>query len=202
VHLVIVRHGERRSGALEHEDLGLTERGREQARRLGAWLREEGWRFTGLYASTLPRARETAELVGAELGLTPRLEPRLREAGSCDPSGAPIPDEAPAPYGFAPRDRPDAPVRPAGESWSQFRGRVAEALRAVLAEHAGATDCAGLICHSGVHNAAYEILEGLDRVSRVEWAVALTGFTHYEQVRGAWILRAHNVTDHLGRPPR
>jgi probable phosphoglycerate mutase len=58
-------------------DSPLTERGRSQAVALAERLRGE--RIERLYASPLPRARDTAAAVGAALGLTPVTVPALRE---------------------------------------------------------------------------------------------------------------------------
>jgi probable phosphoglycerate mutase len=50
-----------------HTDVPLNERGRAQARAVAETLREVG--LVGLVSSDLSRARETAEIVGASLGL-------------------------------------------------------------------------------------------------------------------------------------
>ena len=79
--ILLARHGEtvsnkerRFQGQL---DVPLNDTGREQARALAERLREEP--LAALYASPLSRARETAEIVGAALGLEVRLDDRLKE---------------------------------------------------------------------------------------------------------------------------
>lgn len=59
-------------------DTPLNDNGRRQAMELGARAAELG--ISSLWSSDLSRARETAEIVGARIGLEPRLDPRLREA--------------------------------------------------------------------------------------------------------------------------
>jgi len=59
-------------------DTPLNEHGRLQAARLAERLVGQG--IAALWSSDLSRARETAEIVGARLGLGVRLDPRLREA--------------------------------------------------------------------------------------------------------------------------
>jgi broad specificity phosphatase PhoE len=59
-------------------DTPLNAAGRVQAAELGAHVADLG--FASLWSSDLSRARETAEIVGARIGLQPRLDARLREA--------------------------------------------------------------------------------------------------------------------------
>jgi broad specificity phosphatase PhoE len=56
---------------------GINQAGRAQA--LAALETLKGARVQAVYSSDLPRARQTAELVAASLGLDVTLEPRLRE---------------------------------------------------------------------------------------------------------------------------
>jgi broad specificity phosphatase PhoE len=73
VKLYLVRHGESESNVagIINDDparpVSLTERGRRQARAAAGGLR--GIPFTSAYASRFPRARQTAEIILAGLGL-------------------------------------------------------------------------------------------------------------------------------------
>ena len=58
----------------------LTEKGREQAERLGRLLAAAGFAPDAILTSPLVRARETAELVAARLGVRFQVEPRLADA--------------------------------------------------------------------------------------------------------------------------
>lgn len=77
--LYLVRHGEtdwnraRRIQGLT--DIPLNDTGRAQAKTTGTLLSRRAW--DGVYASPLSRARETAEIIAAELGLR---EPTLLDA--------------------------------------------------------------------------------------------------------------------------
>lgn len=79
--LWLVRHGEtdwNAEGRLQgHSDRPLTPRGREQAAQAAA--RMTGLRFGALVSSDLFRARETAGILAAALGIEPRSDVRLRE---------------------------------------------------------------------------------------------------------------------------
>ena len=79
--ILIARHGEtdwnRERRFQGHADPPLNELGREQARELAAALAESG--VTAVYSSPLARARETAEIVAAALGLPVETRDALRE---------------------------------------------------------------------------------------------------------------------------
>ena len=79
--LLIARHGEtdwnRERRWQGHADPPLNVLGRAQARQLAAALAREG--LEAIYASDLRRAYETAEIVGALLGLPVTSDPGLRE---------------------------------------------------------------------------------------------------------------------------
>lgn len=87
--LLLVRHGETTSnvrGALDTALPGapLTALGREQAVALGRELRAEGLAPERLLSSEALRARETAALVGAELGTDPHAVPGVYEVQAGD----------------------------------------------------------------------------------------------------------------------
>jgi broad specificity phosphatase PhoE len=79
--LLLVRHGEtdwNADGRLQGQtDRPLSDFGRRQARQLAEDLAAE--ELTAIYASDLARARETAEIVGARVGLRVVLDAGLRE---------------------------------------------------------------------------------------------------------------------------
>ncbi len=80
--LLLVRHGEtdwNRDGRWQGgSDTSLNDVGREQARALADEL--DG-NISTVYSSDLARARETAEIVVANIGLPVQIDPRLRERG-------------------------------------------------------------------------------------------------------------------------
>ncbi|XP_071502022.1 serine/threonine-protein phosphatase PGAM5, mitochondrial-like [Diadema antillarum] len=89
-HLILIRHGQYNLQGATDEARILTALGREQAELTGKRLKELGHPYTVLVSSTMARAKETADLIQAQL---PPEIPRME----CDllREGAPIPPEPP-----------------------------------------------------------------------------------------------------------
>jgi broad specificity phosphatase PhoE len=117
---VLVRHGETEWSSQARyaggTDVALSDRGREQAGELTAWVAHAG--LVGVWCSPLVRARETAEIAIGDTGLELHIDPRLaelhfgeaegltveqmresfpdrRRAFECDPIAAPLPGGEP-----------------------------------------------------------------------------------------------------------
>jgi alpha-ribazole phosphatase/probable phosphoglycerate mutase len=77
----LVRHGQtdwNLEGRFQGQsDLPLNQIGRAEARSLAGQLRDQS--FMAIFTSDLMRAKETAEIIGEEMGLQVTQEPRLRE---------------------------------------------------------------------------------------------------------------------------
>jgi broad specificity phosphatase PhoE len=130
--VLLVRHGEtdyNASGRFQGRiDTPLNDCGRAQACSLARALLGE--RLRALYSSPLMRARETAEIVGARLGLEPRYDHRLMEADVGEWQGR-LSDEilAEDPDGLAAWRAADPRFRfPGGESVAEQAARVTAAL--------------------------------------------------------------------------
>jgi len=130
--VLLVRHGETDDNAADRFqgqlDPRLNDRGREQARALARSLAGEG--LQAVYSSPLLRARETAEIIGAELDLEPVYDERLMEANTGDWTGLPYADViAVALDEFRAWRSADRAFRfPGGESVAEQAERVAAAL--------------------------------------------------------------------------
>lgn len=132
--LILSRHGQTidnaRGVAQGWSDSDLSDEGREQARLLGVRLRVLG--PTSIYASTLSRARKTAEILGAELGLEVRQLDDLREVNCGEWEGVAF-DEVrkaqPELYRAWLHD-PSTPA-PGGESFADVDTRVRRAVLAI-----------------------------------------------------------------------
>jgi broad specificity phosphatase PhoE len=153
--ILLARHGETDDNVPPlrfqgQRDTPLNERGREQARELAERVAALDPPIASLWSSDLSRARETAEIVGARIGLTPRLDARLREGWRGEWEGF-LFDEIAAsdPERYAAWRNPDAEVGfhfPGGESLADQQARVLAA--AVDAAAAGELP-ALLVCHGG-----------------------------------------------------
>ena len=123
--LLLVRHGEtdwNAEGRLQgHTDRPLNEHGRRQARELAARL--AGEQVDAIYASDLVRARETAEIVGAQLGLEVAIDPDLREKNWGNWEGLTGDERASVVF--------------EGESTELHRDRVMAAVRRIVERHRG-----------------------------------------------------------------
>jgi broad specificity phosphatase PhoE len=127
-------------------DTPLNDTGRGQAHELAERVAGDGIR--SLWASDLSRARETAEIVGARIGLEPALDARLREASRGRWEGSRFIDiEREDPDGYAGWLRAGAGFRfPGGESLLEQQQRVTEACAEI---HATADMPALVVCHGG-----------------------------------------------------
>jgi serine/threonine-protein phosphatase PGAM5 len=79
--LILVRHGAYDEADERDPDVGraLTDEGREQANLVAERLATFPVRVDAVHASTMTRARQTAEIIGATLGLAPRPSRLIRE---------------------------------------------------------------------------------------------------------------------------
>jgi broad specificity phosphatase PhoE len=156
--ILLARHGETDDNVPPlrfqgQRDTPLNAAGRAQARELAERVAARG-PIAALWSSDLSRARETAEIVGSRLGLTPRLDARLREGFRGDWEGRLFDDVArEEPEAFAAWGRAGASFRfPGGESLAEQQARVLAALAEVSAPASGAPagDVSSLVvCHGG-----------------------------------------------------
>lgn len=135
--ILLARHGETDDNVPPlrfqgQRDTPLNERGRAQARELAERMAALDPPIASLWTSDLSRARETAEIVGARIGLEPRLDARLREGWRGEWEGFLFDEIAEVDPGrYAAWREPDAEVGfrfPGGESLAEQQARVLEAL--------------------------------------------------------------------------
>lgn len=150
--VVLARHGETDDNVPPQRfqgfrDTPLNATGRAQAHALATRIAGEGV-IRCISASDLSRARETAEIVGAAIGLDVQSDPRLREGDRGRWEGRLFSEvQADEPELYAAWRRADPGFRfPGGESLADQQARVSAALRDI---HAGSELPALAVCHGG-----------------------------------------------------
>jgi len=187
MNLLLARHGES-EWIVRGDEAGfnspLTDRGRQQARLLGRWL-AANQKVEAVYASSLIRARETAEIIAAELDLPLNLDDDLREFEERywrdDDNYAPpyINGSAAAPVTFA-------------ESYLPFKARVQRAVRRILGAHPKGTVL--IVAHGGTIGTIVRCLLG---VHNFGVQTDPTGLHHLRWTGNRWIIEFMNRLDHL-----
>ena len=203
--VVVIRHGEARcnvDGVVGGEKgcTGLTARGIAQVEALAARLARSG-ELAGvdaLYASTLPRAIETARLLAPALDRWrsgPPLEV-VQDCGLCElhpgeADGLTWPEFAER-YGEPRWDTdPDQPLAPGAESWAGFQARAAEAVTRIVEAHPG--QLVVVACHAGVVGATvYHFLPADPGAGRLRLSPEHASMTMWERWEGRWLLRRYN----------
>jgi broad specificity phosphatase PhoE len=134
----------------------LDEKGRAQAAELAERAAAHG--FKALWCSTLLRARETAEIVSARIGLEPKEDARLMETDAGDWTDLPFGEvQAQAPELFAKFIAGDPTFAfPGGESFAQQEIRVGAALEGIERGVLPAL----VVCHGMVIRAALSVRTG------------------------------------------
>lgn len=206
--LYLIRHGESYANVEPvvggmRGDRGLTERGIAQAEALARRLATGEIRADALYASTLPRARMTAELIAAALGLPITWDEELHELRPGESDGMRIEEARERFEGFRRfLLEPFTPIAPGAESWGSFQMRASAALERLIQRHQGQTIV--LVTHGGVIEVSFLYLLGLGPQARTRAAfhvrnTALTHWRHSETHGGRWEwhLVAHNDHRHL-----
>ncbi|MEA3336431.1 MAG: histidine phosphatase family protein [Chloroflexota bacterium] len=208
MHLYLIRHGQSYVNLKDWEDgnldEGLTELGQQQAAALGTWMPVAVPEIDTLYASTMRRARETAQYLADAYQCGIEFDDRLREIGNNRYDHTPWPsDDLPKEYSdYWSSERPFAtstPIVEGGETFMHFRTRVGLFIEELV------TCCRGkrvlAVCHGGVVEAAFDHIFNIGPWRRCEIWDHNTGVTYFEYVeiprRETWRLHFHNRIDHL-----
>jgi 2,3-bisphosphoglycerate-dependent phosphoglycerate mutase len=150
-----------------------------------------------VYASVLPRARETAAIAAPGLGgLVAVADCDLCELHPGEADGLTWTE-------FSERYRapdwdldPDAELAPGAESWTGFVRRVATALAEKAAAHPG--QLVVIFCHGGVVEASLEsFLSVSPDHGRLKLRTCHTSLTEWELVPDGWRLLRYNDAAHL-----
>lgn len=139
--LLLVRHGQTAANIDQvwhgHTDTPLTELGRQQAERLGAYFHNYLPEVHAVYSSPLQRARITAEAIATACGHQVRLDARLMEFGAGEHEGKSF-IELSGDDGFVRRMIADEHHRaPGGESRNEVTLRFVAAVEEFRENHPG-----------------------------------------------------------------
>jgi broad specificity phosphatase PhoE len=141
----------------------LSERGRDEARKLGERRRDE--RIAAVYSSDLGRAVDTASIAFADTDIPVHIDARLRECNYGELNGRPV-DEVTA----VKLAHVDVPF-PDGESYADVVERTRAFLADVVARHEG--ERIVVIAHSANRWALEQLLHGVPMEEQVvapfEW---------------------------------
>lgn len=192
--LGLIRHGvtdwnlqQRTQGA---SDVPLNAEGRRQAAALARRLQGESW--DALYSSDLSRARETAEIIAAPLGLKVHEDPRLQERGNGKAEGTTVEER----------------IQKWGDNWHKLDlGRESDEsllqrglsfIDFVLEKHANTSHRILIVSHGGL---LYSTLQGL--VPHVEKKIAPhnTSITRLYYAKTTWECELYNCARHLEKAP-
>ena len=200
--ILLVRHGEseplvpgRPFPLVDgHGDPALAPEGHEQAERVAARLATQ--RIEAIYVTTLRRTAQTAAPLAAELGLTPVIEPDLREVHLGEWEGElfrqRVAEGHPIAVRMSEEERWD--VIPGGEPKDDFIARLRAGLRRIAAAHAD--ERVAVFTHGGVIGQLLALAVGTDR--GFAFVGADNGSISHLVLHGdRWILRRFNDTAHL-----
>ncbi|MEZ4658302.1 MAG: histidine phosphatase family protein [Caldilineaceae bacterium] len=197
-------------------DTGLTELGKQQAAALAAYMPQHVPHIDGLYASTMMRAKETAQMLAAAYGSEIHFDDRLREVGNNRMDHSPWPNDAlPNQYAdFWGSARPFSPLVTdveQGETWMHFRTRVGLFIEEIVERHYRTPSVVAqgerresnvvAVCHGGVIEAAFHHIYNIGHRPMCEVWSHNTAVTRFQYVahpgRESWRMRDHNRIDHL-----
>ena len=206
--LFLIRHGEAVSNVQPivggmRGDTGLTPRGVAQAERLRDRLASTGEIAADvLISSTLPRARETAEIIAPALGLPIIWDDDVQEMRPGVADGMSL-DEFRERFGIPSTERePFRPLAPGGENWGRFMLRVATALDRIARQHRDKSVV--IVCHGGVIEGSFVYFFGLNSLAGlpVRFNTHNTSITHWKHdppgdPSPRWRLMRYNDDAHL-----
>lgn len=153
--LLVIRHGESEADLLDvHEgraDFALTERGHRQAEAMANYV-ADNYDISKIYASTLTRAKQTAQHLSDKIGISIVFDENLMEFNNGLLAGLPravVREKYP--------EVPDLPIDKAvygQESQVEFRQRAESALSRIINE-AESDETIAVVSHGGMINQLY-----------------------------------------------
>jgi 2,3-bisphosphoglycerate-dependent phosphoglycerate mutase len=135
--LFFVRHGETEDNeddVVRTKDSKLTDTGRKQAEVAAKQLKSEG--VDAIVSSNLPRAKESAHIIAAKLGIVPQFDNKLNTWGMGKLEGLPCDAEVNKQMKDAVEKTPDEPVG-GEESFNDFKDRAFSGIKDAINNNQG-----------------------------------------------------------------
>jgi 2,3-bisphosphoglycerate-dependent phosphoglycerate mutase len=202
--LYLIRHGQAISAARNMlGNTGLSPLGIIQAERLRDRLAASGEIAADvLIASTMQRAKETAEIIAPALGLPLLFDSEVEEWRDGE-AGNWTTEEFKARFNPVEAvQKPYIQIAPGAESWAQFMLRASTALNRITTEYAGQTIV--IVCHGGIIDCSFIAFLGLSilHLPRAFFNTHNTSITHwyrgsFEDLPTSWLLESYNDVMHL-----
>jgi probable phosphoglycerate mutase len=199
--LLIIRHGESRPAREDepaelqdgHSDPDLDPVGEAQAVRLADRLSHDS--LAAIYVSTLRRTAQTAAPLAARLGLTPVVEPDLREVYLGEWEGAAFRKHTselhPVAVQMATEQRWD--IIPGAETTADFEARVRRGIMRIAAAHPNQR--VAVVVHGGVIGMTMAVATGAQNFAFV--GADNASISQIVVLGDRWIVRRFNDTAHL-----
>ncbi|RKY00018.1 histidine phosphatase family protein [Candidatus Poribacteria bacterium] len=201
ISIMLIRHGETEWNVKEifrgRVDIDLSQRGVEQARRLGEYLADE--RILAIYSSPLKRAVRTAEAIAEHHNLNIRIAPELMDLDFGEWQGLSH-EEVKRRYRELYEKWLKSPhlVRmPGGESLEDVRERALRLIDKVTVEFGKAEGAVALVSHRVVNKVLICALLGLDNSRFWNVKIDTCGITTFAYEDGRFVLVKHNDTSFL-----
>ena len=200
--ILLLRHGETLwniEGRIQgHRDSPLSEEGRGQAAALARRLTAE--RPAVLITSDLGRARETMAPLAHATGLTPQVDPALRERCYGAFEGRTWPEierEFPAEYAAHLSGDPTVKAE-GGESLQDFHDRAVAALTRIAEQSAG--EKVVVVAHGGVLGMLYRHIMNIPLAAPRNYAMPNASLNRFSYKSGIWCLIAWGDLSHIDHP--
>ena len=199
--LLLIRHGESEPAHPDtpfplvggHSDPALAPEGEEQAERVAQRL--AGTRIDAMYVTPLRRTAQTAAPLARRLGLTPQVEPGLREIQLGEWEGGLFRQRVAERHPTAERMWAEErwEVIPGAEQTAAFADRVREAIARLAGRHPGQR--VAVFTHGGVIGTALAVATGSRPFAFITSDNG--SISRLVVTAGPWIVRSFNDTAHL-----
>ncbi|MCB1177347.1 MAG: histidine phosphatase family protein [Leptospiraceae bacterium] len=201
-HIYLVRHGETEfnlEGKIQGGGLDspLTEKGKEQAKKLADHLKDSGFSVNRIYASPLGRAMETARILNEALNLEINEEPLLKEINCGNFEGkliSSIDSEKLRKLRVDPEEK-----YPGGENVIDVKHRAEQFLNKIRSDK---KDSVLIVSHGNFNRAFACAATGMNSFMAMKIYQDNTGFNYLFKSGEYYRIGMWNSTAHLGFLPK